>query len=374
MRKPIFKEKWHRNIATAAAIAGIIGVFFVGWQFFNPSEKSNTGISADGDIDISSDRGGQTIVATGQSTINIGITLPKYEEGLRRQEKRLRKEITESIQRDEREKLKRLELKRKFLEEKLTSLNQSYEEEKQVRASAIEALEQFREELPAGQIEKAEEELRSGNKEIAEQLFDSIVEKGAKQVALAAYQSGQLAESRLDFTKAITQYQKAVTLEDNDPDYLLAAGVMARTLGDYPTALKWLEKVMQFHQNQGKETIDLASAQHELAWVYVDIGRYDEAELLYKRSLKIKEKSLGPDHPSVAATLNNLALLYESTGRFDEAELLYKRSLKIKEKSLGPDHPSVAATLNNLALLYELTGRYDEAEPLYKRSMTITKK
>ena len=69
----------------------------------------------------------------------------------------------------------------------------------------------------------------------------------------------------------------------------------------------------------------------------------------YKRSLAIREKALGPDHPDVAGSLNNLAVLYHDQGRYAEAEPLYKRSLAIEEKALGPDHPDVATSLNNLA-------------------------
>ena len=42
----------------------------------------------------------------------------------------------------------------------------------------------------------------------------------------------------------------------------------------------------------------------------------------------------------------------------------YKRSLAIREKSLGPNHPAVATSLNNLARLYRAQGRYADAEPL----------
>ena len=41
-------------------------------------------------------------------------------------------------------------------------------------------------------------------------------------------------------------------------------------------------------------------------------------------------------------SLNNLAELYRNQGRYAEAEPLYKRSLAIREKALGPDHPDVA--------------------------------
>ena len=84
-------------------------------------------------------------------------------------------------------------------------------------------------------------------------------------------------------------------------------------------------------------------------------GRYAEAEPLYKRSLAIREKALGPDHPDVAQSLNNLAVLYVDQGRYADAEPLYKRSLAIREKALGPDHPDVAIALNNLARLYYST-------------------
>jgi len=76
--------------------------------------------------------------------------------------------------------------------------------------------------------------------------------------------------------------------------------------------------------------------------MYVAQGQYALAEPLYKRSLTIWEKALGPDHPDVAASLNNLASLYKSQGQYAQAEPLYKRSLAILEKALGPDHPSVA--------------------------------
>ena len=113
---------------------------------------------------------------------------------------------------------------------------------------------------------------------------------------------------------------------------------------------------------------------NNLAQLYRNQGRGAEAELLYKRSLEIYEKGLGPNHPEVATSLNNLALLYSEQGRYAEAEPLYKRALAIYEKALGPDHPSIATSLNNLALFYVSQRRYAEAEPLYKRALAINEK
>ncbi len=80
-------------------------------------------------------------------------------------------------------------------------------------------------------------------------------------------------------------------------------------------------------------------------------GKYEEAEPLYKRSLEITEKSLGPDHPDVATALGNLAELYRQQGRYEEAEPLYKRVLDIFQRTFPNGHPNIDACENNYARL-----------------------
>jgi len=59
---------------------------------------------------------------------------------------------------------------------------------------------------------------------------------------------------------------------------------------------------------------------------------------------------------------------------YAEAEALLKKSLAIREKTRGPDHPDVEVTLRNLAALYKGQGRNAEAEPLYRRAASIRQK
>ena len=47
-------------------------------------------------------------------------------------------------------------------------------------------------------------------------------------------------------------------------------------------------------------------------------GKYDYAEPLYERSLAIREKALGPEHPDVAQSLNNLAGLLRAQVRNEQ--------------------------------------------------------
>ena len=78
-------------------------------------------------------------------------------------------------------------------------------------------------------------------------------------------------------------------------------------------------------------------------------------------------------HPVVATSLNNLATLYVDQGRYAEAEPLLKRALGIMEKT-APNHPNLATLLDNLAELYTNMGRDDEAEKLLARAKRIRAK
>ena len=52
-----------------------------------------------------------------------------------------------------------------------------------------------------------------------------------------------------------------------------------------------------------QDEINLANSLNEQAVIDYKQGRYAEAEPLYKRSLAIREKILGPEHHNVALSL-----------------------------------------------------------------------
>ncbi len=100
-----------------------------------------------------------------------------------------------------------------------------------------------------------------------------------------------------------------------------------------------------------------------------EFAQASETETLYRRALTIQEKTLGANHPSVAATLNNLAVLLAGRGRFGEAEPLHGRALAIAEKSLGPAHLDTASMLTTLAITYDRQGKSAQAETLYAKAV-----
>ena len=148
-----------------------------------------------------------------------------------------------------------------------------------------------------------------------------------------------------------------------------------RKSGQYDKAVPFRIRSLAIREKVfGPEHPDTATGLHDLAVLYQFLGRYDEALPLNLRSLAIWEKVFGPEHSDTAAGLDGLGWTYRTLGRYDEALPLLIRSLAIREKVLGPEHPDTAAGLNGLAWLYLLLGQYDDALPLQIRCLAIREK
>jgi tetratricopeptide (TPR) repeat protein len=104
---------------------------------------------------------------------------------------------------------------------------------------------------------------------------------------------------------------------------------------------------------------------------HIGSGRYVDAEALFKESLAIQERILGPDHTDVAVALNFLSEIYYRQERYREAELPCRRALEIRQKALGPHHADVAFSLNNLGEIHRATNRYVSAARLFKQALAI---
>ena len=60
-----------------------------------------------------------------------------------------------------------------------------------------------------------------------------------------------------------------------------------------------------------------------------------------RRSLQIIEARGGKDSLEACSALNNLARVFQEAKRVQEADLLYRRCVQITEARLGKDHPSL---------------------------------
>jgi tetratricopeptide (TPR) repeat protein len=152
---------------------------------------------------------------------------------------------------------------------------------------------------------------------------------------------------------------------------LLAEGVIAAQIGDDPTAIAAHEKALQEAELEyGHDSLALWADEEALGATYTKAGAYVKALPHFERSLKMREASVGPDHPDVALLLSNLGVCYRHAGMPDKAHAVYDRALAIREKAYGANSPMLIPTLNNYA---DLMKEIDPAAtlPVIQRALTM---
>jgi len=98
-------------------------------------------------------------------------------------------------------------------------------------------------------------------------------------------------------------------------------------------------------------------------------GRPAEAEVMYRRALAIRRREGSMSTQEGARTLNNLAMAVREGGRLDEAETLLSEVLAIQRMVLVKPHVDIATTLNNLAAVVRRQGELQKAEELYREAL-----
>jgi tetratricopeptide (TPR) repeat protein len=145
--------------------------------------------------------------------------------------------------------------------------------------------------------------------------------------------------------------------------------------GKYAEAEPLLKQVLELYREQwGIENSEAAACLNNLAEVYRRQRMYEEAEPLFDQALTIIQKTRGMTHPETAQCLNNLATFYLNIDNQEKAEQLYKEAIQIYQQPDLGEHPDTALSLNNLANLYKEQGKYAEAEPLYLRALSLLEK
>lgn len=80
-------------------------------------------------------------------------------------------------------------------------------------------------------------------------------------------------------------------------------------------------------------------------------GHLEEAARMLERALAIRIAVFGTSHPLVAFTQIDLAGVYADQERLDDAKRLAQESLDSCRASLPADHPKISEALNMLALI-----------------------
>ena len=181
---------------------------------------------------------------------------------------------------------------------------------------------------------------------------------------------GRFDDAEQFYTRAIEIAERTRASDESLATLLHNLGGLEHARGEYARGEEPARRSVNIRERVlGRDHPSVAADVAALAALVEGQGRYEEAEQMYRRVLATFERIYGPNHYEIAVNLNNLAGVRDALGHPVEAEALYRRALAIKEDLFGPDHPDVAMTLNNLALLLASQGRPEEADALYSRAL-----
>jgi tetratricopeptide (TPR) repeat protein len=103
-------------------------------------------------------------------------------------------------------------------------------------------------------------------------------------------------------------------------------------------------------------------------------GAFSQVTDLSRDALVIREKALGPEHPTTVRSLGMLATALSGQGDLASAQALFERVLEIYERELGPEHPDTADSRRCLAEVLHAQGDLARARPLVERALAIEEK
>lgn len=169
------------------------------------------------------------------------------------------------------------------------------------------------------------------------------------------------------------------------------AGVQ-QEMGQYDAAEKIYLRTLQMRESLlGKHHPDVALTVNDIAVLYSRQNRFDEAVVYYQRALEIRRAVVGEQHADYAQALSapaiccfpvlrvltfpayaeNLATVYQDLGRYQEALPLFEKTLAVYKAALGEGHPNVASAYTGLAGLKQQMGNYSQCIPMYEKALEI---
>jgi non-specific serine/threonine protein kinase/serine/threonine-protein kinase len=178
---------------------------------------------------------------------------------------------------------------------------------------------------------------------------DALVERNAAQSIIAFLQNDLLAQASPD--------QQAGQGAKPDPD-LKVRTALDRAAGRIEG---------KFAQQPALE----AAIQYTLGTTYANLGLYDEALKHASRSLDLRRRELGDQHPETLNSLRLVATLAWYQGRYAEAETLMTRLLPLQQRQAGEEAPATLACLNVLASSLAYQGKHAQAEAIFAKLLSL---
>ncbi|KAI1439358.1 hypothetical protein F5Y02DRAFT_424100 [Annulohypoxylon stygium] len=183
-------------------------------------------------------------------------------------------------------------------------------------------------------------------------------------------------ENRAIWTRYLPHGQAVLELRnecaDKETGLLFNVAASHSILGKYNEAEQMYRQTLELTERVlGRENPSTLDSMNNLAVVLGNQGKYEEAEQMHRQTLELRERVLGRENPSTFDSMNNLALVLDSQGKYEEAEQIHRQTLELREQVLGRENPSTLDSMNNLANVLNSQGKYEEAEQMHRQTLEL---
>ena len=179
----------------------------------------------------------------------------------------------------------------------------------------------------------------------------------------AYLESGRVEEAEAEYRAALA-VEMGVRGTGTPTAALLNGGIAGarRQLGDPAGAVREHRVALAAWERLGQGgSAEASDTLNDLSVALADMGHYGEAEVAARRAADIRLSRDGMENPSTLVALYSRGHALFELGRWSEADAIFRQVLPVQEKLLGPAHPKVQLTRRQIARLAGLLGRYDEA-------------
>ena len=198
----------------------------------------------------------------------------------------------------------------------------------------------------------------------AEELFRRALEIGERSVgadnpslipALTSLASARVMCGKLNDAQQLAVRAVAISERgpaEHEPDVAILINDLARLClkqSAHAVAEPLLLRLLEMKRSKGEDHPEVGTVLASLATVQHALGRHESAEQLWRRVLEIRERTLAPNHFSLAIALEHLAEACAARGKIVEALQLFQRAQTIRELTLGAGHPSLRIARDRIA-------------------------
>jgi tetratricopeptide (TPR) repeat protein len=192
---------------------------------------------------------------------------------------------------------------------------------------------------------------------------------------------GRLYHMKKLYKESETSYLKSIAINeavDKDNEPYVPLGNLAALYSDqkrHQEALALLDRTyLIISTSLGEEHPSLFYPLFYRARNYLELGRYQEAEDCFLKAKEVVINKLGTDHQTYFALMYNLNYLYFTMKRYAESETIIRELFDMEVVKYGSDSLQVGMLMQQLSLNMAKQNKFDEAEELILKALDIYKK